>query len=60
VVASWARALVPAAIVVVTPLDGEQIEFADAESAITVDVDDVASGPLSLAHAIAKAAGASD
>jgi len=55
VIARWARALMPAAVLVVTPTDLAQVEVSD-QDAITLDAKDVASGPLALADAIAKAA----
>jgi hypothetical protein len=54
-VARWARALVPAVTLVITPYEGQRLEGADDEDAIVLDMDDVAAGPLSLANAIAKA-----
>jgi hypothetical protein len=59
IVASWARALVPTAVLVVTPLDLELLDVADG-SGLEVDVDGVVSGPLALADAIAKAAAGSE
>jgi hypothetical protein len=56
VLASWTRALLPTAVLVITPLDIARVEVAD-QDAISLDADDIASGPLSLADAIAKAAG---
>ena len=52
--ARWVRALIPAAVLVVMPLDGSSTEVSD--DAITLDADQVTSGPLSLADAIARAA----
>ncbi len=63
----WARALVPAAVLVITPppstIEGSDDVVSDdvasddviSDDAITVDADEVASGPLSLADAIARA-----
>jgi hypothetical protein len=48
-VARWARALVPAATLDITPYEGQRPEEADDEDAIVLDMDDVAAGPLSLA-----------
>ncbi len=55
-VARWARALVPAAVLVITSVDTVTAEIF--EDAIVLDVDEVASSPLALAEAIARAAGA--
>ena len=52
-VARWAHTLVPAAVLVVMPLEGARTEVD--EDAIVLDADEVASGPLSLAHAMARA-----
>jgi hypothetical protein len=57
-IARWARALVPAAALVVTPFDGSRAEVSE-EDSITLDVDQVRSGPLSLADALSKAVAAS-
>jgi hypothetical protein len=56
-VARWARALVPAVTLVITPCEGQRPEGAEDEDAIVLDMDEVAGGPLSLANAIAKALG---
>jgi hypothetical protein len=56
-IARWAHALVPAAVLVVTPFDDSRAETR--KDSIVLDADEVASGPLSLADAIARAAGAS-
>ena len=53
-VARWARALVPAAALVITPFDGFRADPSE-DDAITIDADEVASGPLALADAIARA-----
>jgi hypothetical protein len=53
-VASSARALVPAVTLVITPYEGARAEAGD-DDAILLDVDDVASEPLALADALAKA-----
>ena len=57
-IARWARALVPAAVLVVTPFDDSRTE--GTKDSIVLDVDEVASGPLALADAIARAAGSSE
>jgi hypothetical protein len=54
VLARWARALVPAAVLVVTPPDAPRLDSSENDT-ITLDADRVASGPLSLADAIARA-----
>jgi hypothetical protein len=51
----WARALVPAVTLIITPVEGSLQEEGGGDDAITIEVDDVAAGPLSLADAIAKA-----
>ena len=51
----WARALVPAAVLVVSPVDGSPRDDV-ADDAITIDLDELPSGPLSLADALARAA----
>jgi hypothetical protein len=50
----WARALVPAAVLVVSPVDGRPKNDVP-EDAITIDLDELPSGPLSLADALARA-----
>lgn len=50
----WIRAMLPAALLVVAPLDGPVVDVP--EDAITVDADAVRSGPLSLADAVMRAA----
>jgi hypothetical protein len=55
VIASWARALLPTAVLVVNTIDVAQLE-AVGQDAIALDAEEVASGPLSLADAIAKVA----
>jgi len=57
-IARWARALVPAAVLVVASFDDSRTE--GTKDSIVLDVDDVASGPLTLADAIARAAGSSE
>ena len=52
--ARWARALVPAAVLVVTSLDAPRADVSE-DDTITLDADEVASGPLALADAIARA-----
>jgi hypothetical protein len=54
-VARWARALVPAVTLIITPHEGSIQEEGGGVDAIVLEVDDVAAGPLSLADAIAKA-----
>ena len=53
----WARALVPAAVLVVTPFDDSRVEAR--KDSIVLDAEEVVSGPPALADAIARAAGAS-
>ncbi len=49
----WARALVPAAVLVIAPPGVSAVQGSDDD--ITLDAEEVASGPLSLADAIARA-----
>ena len=53
----WIRTLVPAAVLVFSPVDGPA---RDVEDAITLRADEIPSGPLSLADALARAAGGSN
>ncbi len=53
----WIRTLVPAAVLVCSPVDGLARNM---EDAITLRADDIPSGPLSLADALARAAGGSN
>ena len=50
----WVRALAPAAILVVSPIEARRRAFPD--DAITLDADRLPSGPLSVAHALFQAA----
>jgi hypothetical protein len=54
----WIRALVPAAVLMVDP--GDVLEDRAPEGAITLDLDEVPSGPVSLADALIRAASAND
>jgi hypothetical protein len=56
-VARWVRALVPAAALVVSTPDLGQLERVEDEVAIIVNADELPSGPLSLAAALARATG---
>lgn len=53
----WIRTLVPAAVLVCSPADGVVRNVKDA---ITLRADEIPSGPLSLADALARAAAASN
>jgi len=53
-IARWTRALVPTAMLVVSPFDKVTTEVL--EDAIAVDAEALPSGPLSLADALARAA----
>jgi hypothetical protein len=54
-VARWARALVPAVTLIIAPYEGTPPEEAEGDDAIILEVDEVGTGPLSLADAMAKA-----
>jgi len=54
-VVRWARALVPAVTLIITPYEGSLPEEPNEDDAIVLEIEDVAAGPLSLADAIAKA-----
>jgi len=56
-VARWFRALVPAVALVVAAPGVEVQERADEENIIVVNADELPSGPLSLAAALARATG---
>ncbi len=49
----WIRALVPAAVLVSSPVEALTRDVL--EDAITLNVDEIPSGPLSLADALARA-----
>jgi hypothetical protein len=54
-VARWARALLPTVTLIIAPFEGMLPEGAEGDDAIVLEVDDVGTGPLSLADAVAKA-----
>ncbi len=51
----WLRWLLPTALLVIAPTSAT---FSELEQVITIDVDAVGSGPLSVAAAVDRAAGA--
>jgi len=57
--ARWLRVLLPAAALVVSAPDAARSQMVEDEDAVIVDADTLPSGPLSLASALAQAAGAS-
>lgn len=54
-VVRWARALVPTVTLIIAPYEGMLPGEAEGDDVIVLEVDDVGTGPLSLADAMAKA-----
>ncbi|BDG08384.1 hypothetical protein [Anaeromyxobacter paludicola] len=52
----WTRALVPAVVLVASP--GDASARSTGEDGIELNAESIASGPLALAHALVRAAGA--